>query len=128
VTHDPLRTAARESEKRTLATKIRLKRMGKKKRPFYRVVVADSAKPRDGRAIDNQGHYDPMTDPATVEIDADKAMLWLDRGAQPTETVRSLLRRAGVLKQRHERGAAPAAEAEAEAEPDGALALTMNDE
>ena len=126
MTHDPLRTAARESEKRTLATKIRLKRMGKKKRPFYRVVVADSAKPRDGRAIDNLGHYDPMTDPATIEIDGEKATLWLDRGAQPTETARSLLRRAGVLKQRHERGAAPAEEEEAEA--DGAPALTMNDE
>ena len=76
--------------------KIRLKRMGMKKRPFYRIIVANSTSPRDGRHIDQLGYYDPMTDPATVKIDADKTRLWLQRGAQPTDTVRKLLRTQGI--------------------------------
>jgi len=79
-----------------LPVKIRLKRMGAKKRPFYRVVVANSESPRDGRFIDQLGYYDPMTDPATVKIDADKAVLWLQRGAQPTETTADILRKEGI--------------------------------
>lgn len=78
--------------------KIRLRRMGAKKKPFYRVVVADSRSPRDGRFIDEIGYYDPTRDPAVIKIDADKAMRWIRQGAQPTDTARSLLRKAGVLK------------------------------
>ncbi|MDR0396097.1 MAG: 30S ribosomal protein S16 [Oscillospiraceae bacterium] len=80
-----------------MAVKIRLKRIGMKKRPFYRVVVADGRSPRDGRFIEEIGYYDPMTQPAVVKVDADKAKLWLGRGAQPTDTARILLRKAGVL-------------------------------
>lgn len=78
--------------------KIRLRRMGAKKKPFYRVVVADSRSPRDGRFIDEIGYYDPTRDPAVIKIDADKAMQWIRQGAQPTDTARSLLRKVGVLK------------------------------
>jgi len=78
--------------------KIRLRRMGAKKRPFYRVVVADSRSPRDGRFIEEIGYYDPTTDPAVVKIDTEKATQWLLNGAQPTDTARSLLRQVGVLK------------------------------
>lgn len=78
--------------------KIRLKRMGMKKRPFYRIVVANSTSPRDGRHIDQIGYYDPLTDPATVKIDADKARMWLQRGAQPTDTAADLLRKQGLLE------------------------------
>lgn len=77
--------------------RIRLKRMGSKGRPFYRIVVANSASPRDGRHIDQIGYYDPMTDPATVKIDGDKALLWLQRGAQPSDTAADLLRKHGVM-------------------------------
>lgn len=73
--------------------------MGAKKRPFYRIVVANASSPRDGRFIEQVGFYDPMTDPATVKIDADKAVLWLRRGAQPTDTTADLLRKAGVMDQ-----------------------------
>ena len=73
--------------------KIRLKRMGAKKNPFYRVVVADVRTPRDGRPIEQIGIYDPMTDPATVNIDVEKANDWIRKGAQPTETVKALLRK-----------------------------------
>ncbi len=76
--------------------KIRLKRMGATKRPFYRVVVADSRSPRDGRFIEQIGKYHPLEDPSLVEIDADRAMYWLSNGAQPTEQVRNLLRIQGV--------------------------------
>lgn len=69
--------------------KIRLKRIGAHKKPFYRVVVADSRTPRDGRFIEELGTYDPLKDPAEIKIDAEKAQKWLDNGAQPTETVRS---------------------------------------
>ena len=78
--------------------KIRLKRMGMKKRPFYRIVVANSTSPRDGRHIDQIGYYDPLTDPATVKIDADKARMWLQRGAQPTDTAADLLRKQGLIE------------------------------
>ena len=77
--------------------KIRLKRMGAKKAPFYRVVVADSRYPRDGRFIEEIGYYNPQTEPAEVKIDADKAKAWLVKGAQPTETVRNLLKKSGIV-------------------------------
>lgn len=80
-----------------MAVKIRLRRMGAKKAPFYRLVVADSRSPRDGRFIEQIGFYDPTKEPAALSIEEDKALLWLRRGAQPSETVRSLLRRTGVL-------------------------------
>lgn len=79
-----------------MAVKIRLKRMGAKHSPFYRLVVADSRSPRDGRFIDEIGYYDPTTDPATVKIEAEKAAQWIKQGAQPTDTVRALLARAGI--------------------------------
>ena len=77
--------------------KIRLRRMGAKKAPFYRIVVADSRSPRDGRCIEEIGTYKPLTDPATVTIDAEKAQQWIKNGAQPTDTVRALLKKNGVL-------------------------------
>lgn len=79
-----------------MPVKIRLKRMGAKKRPFYRIIVANSTSPRDGRFIDQLGYYDPLTDPATVKIDADKAIMWLQRGAQPTDTTADILRKEGI--------------------------------
>ncbi len=80
-----------------MAVKIRLRRMGAKKAPFYRVVVADSRFPRDGRFIEEIGYYDPTKDPAIVEIDAEKAKKWIGNGAQPTDTVKALLKKNGVL-------------------------------
>ena len=77
--------------------KMRLRRMGAKKAPFYRVVVADSRYPRDGRFIEEVGYYNPQTEPAEVKIDADKAKDWLVKGAQPTETVRNLLKKSGIV-------------------------------
>ena len=77
--------------------KIRLRRMGAKKAPFYRVVVADSRFPRDGRFIEEIGTYDPNKEPSVVKIDAEKAKQWLDNGAQPTDTVRALLKKVDVL-------------------------------
>ena len=77
--------------------KIRLKRMGMKKKPFYRVVVADVMSPRDGRFIEEIGYYNPMTEPADIKIDAEKAKKWLSNGAQPTETVKSLLKKSGIV-------------------------------
>ena len=77
--------------------KIRLKRMGMKKKPFYRLVGTDSRTPRDGRFIEEIGYYNPMTEPATIKIDAEKAQQWIKNGAQPTDTVRTLLKNAGVL-------------------------------
>ena len=74
--------------------KIRLRRMGAKKAPFYRVVVADSCKARDGRFIEEIGTYDPLTEPATINIDMERANYWISNGAQPTDTVRGLLKRA----------------------------------
>ena len=81
-----------------MAVKIRLTRMGDKKSPFYRVVVADSRSPRDGKNIDIIGTYNPKTQPAEIKIDAEKATKWIANGAQPTDTVRSLLVGAGVLE------------------------------
>ena len=80
-----------------MAVKIRLRRMGQKKAPFYRVIVADSRSPRDGRFIEMIGTYNPMTDPATVNIDADKAKKWIANGAQLTDTVKDLLKKNNVL-------------------------------
>ncbi len=82
--------------------KIRLRRMGAKKRPFYRVVVADARAPRDGRFIEEIGYYDPTKNPAIIKIDEDRAMKWIKDGAQPTDTARSLLRQSGVLRKIHE--------------------------
>ncbi len=81
-----------------MAVKIRLRRMGAKKAPFYRVVVADSRSPRDGRFIEEIGYYNPMTNPAEIKIDAAKAENWLKNGAQPTETVKSLLKKSEIIK------------------------------
>ena len=77
--------------------KIRLKRMGAKKKPFYRVIVADSRSPRDGKFIAELGTYDPMTDPATINIKVEEAKKWIADGAQPTETVKNILKKSGVL-------------------------------
>ena len=77
--------------------KIRLRRMGAKKAPFYRIVVADARSPRDGRCIEEIGTYNPLTEPATVNVDVEKAQTWIKNGAQPTDTVRGLLKKAGVL-------------------------------
>jgi len=79
-----------------LAVKIRLKRMGKKKQPFYRIVVADSRAPRDGRSIEKIGHYNPITDPAELVIDEERLFHWMDQGAKPSDTVFSLLRGRGL--------------------------------
>ena len=81
-----------------MAVKIRLKRLGAKKAPFYRVIVADERAPRDGKFIDQIGYYNPLTDPAEIKIDAEKATKWLGNGAQPTETVRSLLKKSDIIK------------------------------
>ena len=81
-----------------MAVKIRLKRMGAKKKPFYRVVIADSRSPRDGRFIKEIGTYNPLTDPGEIKIDVEEAKKWLANGAQPTDTVRALLKRAGAIE------------------------------
>ena len=78
--------------------KIRLKRVGAKKQPFYRVVVADSRSPRNGRFIEEIGYYNPLTNPAEITIDAEKATKWIGNGAQPTETVKALLKKAGITE------------------------------
>ena len=80
-----------------MAVKIRLRRMGAKKAPFYRVVVADSRYPRDGRFIEEIGYYDPMPNPSVVKVDAEKAKNWISNGAQPTDTVKVLLKKEGIL-------------------------------
>ncbi|MBQ6551872.1 MAG: 30S ribosomal protein S16 [Lachnospiraceae bacterium] len=81
-----------------MAVKLRLKRMGKKKAPYYRVIVADSRSPRDGRFIEEIGSYDPNQEPAAVKLDVEAAQKWLKAGAQPTETVARLLKNAGIEK------------------------------
>ena len=81
-----------------MAVKIRLKRMGAKRAPFYRVVVADSRFPRDGRFIEQVGTYNPMTDPATCEFDAEEIQKWIGNGAQPTDTVKRLLKEKDIIK------------------------------
>lgn len=80
-----------------MAVKIRLKRMGAKKAPFYRIVVADGRSPRDGRFIEEIGYYNPTTNPVDVKIDGEKAKKWLDNGAQPSDTVRGLFKKAGII-------------------------------
>ena len=77
--------------------KIRLRRMGAKKAPYYRIVVADARSPRDGRCIEEIGSYNPLTEPATITVDAEKAQQWIKNGAQPTDTVKALLKKANVL-------------------------------
>lgn len=94
-----------------MAVKIRLKRMGKKKAPTYRVVVADARSPRDGRIIENIGWYNPRVEPSAININEEKALKWLQNGAQPTDSVESLLKRAGILE--HWQQAKAAAKAEA---------------
>ena len=79
-----------------MAVKIRLRRMGAKKSPFYRIVVADSRYPRDGRFIEEIGYYNPLAEPAEIKVDAEKAQKWIATGAQPTDTVKDLLKRAGM--------------------------------
>ena len=81
-----------------MAVKIRLRRMGAKRAPFYRVVVADSRYPRDGRFIEEIGYYNPMKDPAEIKIDAEKAQKWIANGAQPTDTVKVLLKKSDIIK------------------------------
>ena len=85
-----------------MAVKLRLKRMGAKKRPFYRVVAADSRSPRDGKVIEEIGYYNPVVDPADVKIDEELAMKWLRNGAEPTDTVRDILKKQGIVKKFHE--------------------------
>ncbi len=81
-----------------MAVKIRLRRMGAKRAPFYRVVVADSRFPRDGRFIEEIGYYNPMKEPVDIKIDTDKAQKWIANGAQPTETVKALLKKCEIVK------------------------------
>ena len=104
--------------------KIRLRRMGAKKRPFYRLVVADSRSPRDGRFIEQLGFYDPLTEPATIKIDADRVKDWMSKGAQPSDAARLLLQREGVIKgvavKKTGRPAKKADSAGPEATPEGA--------
>ncbi|MBE6839632.1 MAG: 30S ribosomal protein S16 [Ruminococcus sp.] len=80
-----------------MAVKIRLRRMGAKKAPFYRIVVADSRYPRDGRFIEEIGYYDPTKEPSVVKVDADKAKTWISNGAQPTDTVKGIFKKEGIL-------------------------------
>ena len=82
--------------------KIRLNRMGAKRQPFYRIVVADSRSPRDGRFIEIVGNYDPTKNPAIVNVDEEKIIAWIKNGAQPTDTVRSLLSKQGIMKKIHQ--------------------------
>ncbi|MCA0969167.1 30S ribosomal protein S16 [Halobacillus litoralis] len=85
-----------------MAVKIRLKRMGSKRNPFYRVVVADSRSPRDGRIIEQIGTYNPVANPVEVKLDAEKAIDWMSNGAKPSDTVRNLFSNEGIMKQFHE--------------------------
>lgn len=85
-----------------MSVKIRLKRMGSKKRPFYRVVVADSRSPRDGRFIAKVGTYNPLTEPASVKLEEEEILNWLNNGAQPSDTVKNIFSKAGIMKKYHE--------------------------
>ncbi|HET7275788.1 MAG TPA: 30S ribosomal protein S16, partial [Longimicrobiaceae bacterium] len=82
-----------------MALKIRLRRMGRKRAPTYRIVVAESSMPRDGRIVEKIGHYNPRTEPVTLVVDRDKTLTWMGKGAVPTDTVNSLLKKAGVFKE-----------------------------
>lgn len=98
--------------------KLRLRRMGAKKRPFYRIVAAEHSSPRDGRFIEIIGHYDPLTEPATIKVNEDRARYWMSVGAKPSQTVEGLLKRAGVIvaadaEAARDEAAKPAAEASA---------------
>lgn len=99
-----------------MTVKIRLKRVGKTKAPSYRVVVADSRSPRDGRIIENIGWYNPLVEPSAIKIDEEKALSWLKNGAQPTESVSMLLKRTGILERFEQMKAAAKATPPAEAE------------
>ena len=85
-----------------MAVKLRLKRMGAKKRPFYRIVAADSRSPRDGKVIEEIGYYNPITEPVEIKIDAELAQKWLNNGAIPTDTVRGLFKQQGIMQKFHE--------------------------
>lgn len=85
-----------------MAVKLRLKRMGAKKKPYYRIVAADSRSPRDGRFIEAIGTYNPLTQPAEIKVDETKALKWLSTGAKPSDTVRDLFSKAGVMTKFHE--------------------------
>lgn len=85
-----------------MAVKLRLRRMGAKKRPFYRIVAADSRSPRDGKFIDIIGTYDPLTEPATINIDEEKALKWLNNGAKPSDTVKNLFSKKGIMAKWHQ--------------------------
>ena len=84
-----------------MAVKIRLKRMGAKKAPFYRIIVADSRSPRDGRFIENLGTYNPLTDPASIDVREEDVLKWLSCGAEPTDTVRNILSKVGIMEKFH---------------------------
>ena len=105
-----------------MAVSIRLKRMGRKRMPFYRVIVADSRTPRQGVAVDDLGYFDPMIEPVNIQIDEEKALTWLSQGAIPTDTARNLLSRIGVLRKFHEQSQPgeedKKEEAEVEEQPD----------
>ncbi len=85
-----------------MSVKIRMRRMGSKRKPFYRIVVADSRMPRDGRFIEEVGYYNPLTNPDEVKLEEDKIFEWLEKGAQPSDTVRSLLSKAGLMTRYHD--------------------------
>ena len=85
-----------------MSFKIRMRRMGSKRKPFYRIVVADSRMPRDGRFIEEVGYYNPLTNPDEVKLEEDKIFEWLEKGAQPSDTVRSLLSKAGLMTRYHD--------------------------
>lgn len=85
-----------------MSVKIRMRRMGSKRKPFYRIVVADSRMPRDGRFIEEVGYYNPLTNPDEVKLEEDKIFEWFEKGAQPSDTVRSLLSKAGLMTRYHD--------------------------
>ena len=84
-----------------MAVKIRLKRMGAKKKPYYRIIVADSRSPRDGRFIEALGTYNPLTNPASIKLEEESILNWLGKGAEPTDTVRNILSKAGIMEKFH---------------------------
>jgi len=97
-----------------MTVKIRLKRVGKKKAPSYRIVVADARSPRDGRIIENLGWYNPLVEPSAIQVDAERTLRWLKVGAQPTDSVTSLLKRVGVMERFEQSKAAAKTQAQAE--------------
>jgi small subunit ribosomal protein S16 len=119
-----------EDQENPMALKIRLRRMGRKKAPTYRIVVAESLMPRDGRFVDKLGHYNPRTEPVTLVVDRAKALEWIARGAAPTETVKALLKKAGVFSDQQvteEIRAAPRAAAAAVAGAAGGVVERVSD-